>query len=779
MSWDGPIHSFSYPNGEPQTPTRTPTSAAFADSAFQTPKLESSFYDPRVTWNTADPYASSPEFLKTPQRFGLSTPGARNLQHATATEESFAGQQTLSPQIARASSVRSRNTASARKNNRQPERPLGYGDEDEGRIADPAKRSAASMQTPPPTSTARRKLQQQGRVTPSLTKVEFGMLQPPDSSHLETPSRIVGMVSPLFGGQDSSDMFRMTENSVTASPFFPQNRLFWDQDSNFAAGTADSSNPYGSDPFGPSTQRTLDLPGTIGNNSLQVPRFQGLQPSTTGAEPFSDASTFIASPMGNTNTGGFHPVSFSTSPRVPPARDDDPAMFLSSPARRFGFPETTFSPTQSAVETRQPYYYQTVESKREKQRKELKRAKSLSRRKTDSAEDSIASLPDKAIGRPGVRRSATHAGMTALNHTRQQSQQSYSSTSTTGSGVRKTSSRGRVSPLKTQVPPFPRPTSASTLTAPLESLVLKIGKDGRAKTEMKVVGRQGADIPLDDSSESETDSSDGFNDDPIVPSRTTSFNFDTTPRRASIAPADSVSRPQSKCSSYSSTVASFHSGPRSPWAGSSRGSARRSHIPEGWMSARRSSLTPRAGHSRGPSATDSEITQIDEDHAGDAQHALKQVLMGRSRHVSRHHQHQPPHYGSVSRSSRSVATLRSSPPIYGQFDAQSGGTSSPTTMTDPDVPTPIVDRQSNPSNGTRCICNSMDNGGHLMIQCESCTHWLHTKCVGLDRQSLPPVYICVYCSQTPMRGGRVRDRLTSSGGHAPPSSPLAHKSYRR
>lgn len=47
------MFSFTYPNGEPQTPTKTPSSAAL--DSFTTPKLESSFFDPRVTWDTADP----------------------------------------------------------------------------------------------------------------------------------------------------------------------------------------------------------------------------------------------------------------------------------------------------------------------------------------------------------------------------------------------------------------------------------------------------------------------------------------------------------------------------------------------------------------------------------------------------------------------------------------------------------------------------------------------------------------------------------------------------
>ncbi|OJZ92103.1 hypothetical protein ASPFODRAFT_66566 [Aspergillus luchuensis CBS 106.47] len=60
---------------------------------------------------------------------------------------------------------------------------------------------------------------------------------------------------------------------------------------------------------------------------------------------------------------------------------------------------------------------------------------------------------------------------------------------------------------------------------------------------------------------------------------------------------------------------------------------------------------------------------------------------------------------------------------------------------------------------------------------ESCSHWLHTKCVGLERANLPSVYVCIFCAQTPTRKNhRVRVPVGASG-HAP-TSPLAHKSYR-
>ena len=85
--------------------------------------------------------------------------------------------------------------------------------------------------------------------------------------------------------------------------------------------------------------------------------------------------------------------------------------------------------------------------------------------------------------------------------------------------------------------------------------------------------------------------------------------------------------------------------------------------------------------------------------------------------------------------------------------------------------TPSLEREILKDGGTRCVCKNTDGSGKLMIQCESCTMWLHAVCVGLSRRNLPPVYICSYCVQTPnMRGGRVRPSAFS---------PLAHKSGAR
>lgn len=168
------MFSFSYPNGEPQTPTRTPTTTVFGDSAFQTPKLESSFFDPRVTWDTSDPYASSPEYLRTPQRFGLSTP-SNPLRLSDALPGRTGGVdalQDLEQETDTAKRIRST-------------KPNGGSGEDGPRTVDSAK-SAASMQTPPPSSASRRKITGLDNATDTNRKHSS------HGDHLETPSRLLG-----------------------------------------------------------------------------------------------------------------------------------------------------------------------------------------------------------------------------------------------------------------------------------------------------------------------------------------------------------------------------------------------------------------------------------------------------------------------------------------------------------------------------------------------------------------------------------------------------------
>ncbi|KAJ5100047.1 hypothetical protein N7532_007048 [Penicillium argentinense] len=731
------MFSFSYPTGEPQTPTRTPSTAVL--DSFTTPKLESSFFDPRVTWDTADPYASSPEFLRSPQKLGLQT----------------------------------EQTDTARRI--RPVKPLAPVSEDEyePRTVDSAK-SAASMQTPPPTSASRRKI-------PDFEPVNAGAgrgTTPRLGGHLETPSRLLGTSPRLFGNlQASPDLFGLASLDASGSPFFPQQRLFWDQDQDQDQVSTDIPLPSTNPPH-QTGRSAAHLPPSLNNThipqlpaidgSMDVPDFHG--GFGISAAPPTDAALF--------------PAPFSTSPRVPIAKAEDPAMFLSSPARRFGGPR--LSPEQRPLHgIRQPYHHQTQEFKREELRRALGQPPAARSFENLSEEDEEYTPRGR---RPGLARSATHTAITS-SAARPLSQAGSIRAST--SGIRKSPSKGRASgrssPVKTMRPvPLSRSNSvAAGLPTRSQSVVLRIGSDGRAKAEMKPVDQNptGLTDPLTgmdldgSATESEADPAE-YSEYPVLPRSQSSFSLFEGARRP-LSRSDSGSRPPSK-GSYTSTVVSSHSGRMSPWAGSSRGANGRTTYRGSPEAVKRtpkrhsSLLHSDATYTRGSVASQALPGDPYDSDSGDAQHALRQVLKERGRGTSRP---STGGYGTrtMPRSSHTFANLRSSPPrLHSDFDLHTRQSNpSPTTLTDPDLATPSTDRHSNPSNGTRCICRSMDNGGHLMIQCESCTHWLHTKCVGLERSNLPSFYVCVFCDQTPSRQNRVR----SSYGGGPPS-PLAHKSFR-
>ncbi|KAL5342419.1 hypothetical protein BJX70DRAFT_321016 [Aspergillus crustosus] len=749
MSWDQPIHSFSYPTGEPQTPTRTPPTNFFGDAAFQTPKLESSFFDPRVTWDTSDPYASSPEFLRTPQRFGLNTP--RLPEHKSSHE--------LVTSDLHSSKPLSTQVETAKK--RRPSKLTGQG-EDGSRTVGSAK-SAASMQTPPPSSASRTKVTEFGELSNTGRRLSASSVV---GAHLETPSRVMGASPRLFGGlQSSPDPFQLRAIDPSASPFFPQQRLFWDH------GLDQSARNLGVSVTGGNLFDSADTDAYHINsaNPAQEPHIPQLPHIERGMELPEFNSSLYGLSAGAPTDAALFPAPFSTSPRLPLPKADDPALFLSSPARRFGGLQPTPEKQFFSRQQRQPYHHQTEEFKRE----EFRRAQGLNPQLSEPEQDDDDYTPRQS--RPTLTRSLTvNSGIASRPGSRGAI---YSATS-----IRKSPSKGRSSPIKPIRAPLPRSNSLSS-GAPRrsQSVVLKIGRDGRAKTEMQPVIEAStgltdpvSNMDLDGSAtESEYDSAE-FPEYPTSSSRNPSFAFSEA-GMPTIACSDSGSRPPSM-GSYTSS----HSGRASPWATAPRGPSRRPTLKatiDDWKrTPKRQSAVLQSDLSYSSAASIPGSIADVEDDAGDAQHALRKVLQDKGR-IPR--SQTVASFGSRSnRSLQSLAQLQSSPPRFRtELDSDSReANTSPTTVTDPDLATPCTDRYSNPSNSTRCICNSMDNGGHLMIQCESCSHWLHTKCVGLERSNLPSVYVCVFCAQTPTRKNRIR--VPVSGVSHAPTSPLAHKSYR-
>lgn len=684
------LFSFSYPNGEPQTPTRTPPTTFLGDAAFQTPKLESSFFDPRVTWDTSDPYASSPEFLRTPQRFGLNA--ARLPEQKSADLGS--------PESRNAKPWNQGETARKRRPSKS------QGANEDGLRTVGSTRSAASMQTPPPSSASRTKVTEFGELS-NKGRLPASDIAASDiaGEHLETPSRVMGASPRLFGDlQSSADPFQLGSINPSASPFFPQQRLFWDHEPEQSADlglSGTESNLFDSASTNTFQQNAPNAPRE--SNVPQLPHIDG----STELPAFNNPIYSLSS--GAPTDAALFPAPFSTSPRLPLPKADDPALFLSSPARRFGGPQLTPDKRSFSKQQRQPYHHQNEEFRRE----ELRRSQGVNPHHPEYEEDDDLT-PRQA--RPALARSLT---VSAMNTTRPGS----GGTMSAASGIRKSPSKGRSSPIKPLRAPLPRSNSlASGIPRRSPSVVLKIGKDGRAKTEMQPVLETPTgltdpvgEMDLDGSAtESEYDSAE-FPDYPPSSSRNPSFAFSEAGRPA-IARSQSGSRPPSM-GSYTSS----HSGRVSPWATAPRAPSRRPALnatlgdwkrtPKKQSSMLHSDLS----YSSAGASIPGSIADVEED-TGDAQHALRKVLqdkgrLPRSQTVAS--------FGSRSnRSLQSLTQLQSSPPRFGaELDSDSREpNTSPTTVTDPDLATPCTDRYSNPSNGTRCICNSMDNGGHLMIQ---------------------------------------------------------------
>ncbi|CAK7223421.1 hypothetical protein SEUCBS140593_005229 [Sporothrix eucalyptigena] len=98
---------------------------------------------------------------------------------------------------------------------------------------------------------------------------------------------------------------------------------------------------------------------------------------------------------------------------------------------------------------------------------------------------------------------------------------------------------------------------------------------------------------------------------------------------------------------------------------------------------------------------------------------------------------------------------------------------SPTTLTEASLPTPSS--ATSQSHGIRCICGRSDappNSDGFIVQCESCDMWLHGRCINITKRTLPSVYICAFCANTP----NIRNVRIPPPGAA--SSPLAHKSFK-
>lgn len=705
----------------PLTPAKTPTSHAFEPASPDPVSFESSFHDPRVTWDTANPGPSSPQEFATPrsQADGGGREQESNLKADIEAElSSHVHHLSPNPYLTLPPVETSRQLASS----------PGPGFAKRTCLdATQIGKSKKELQSAPPLSSASRRknrVKQPKSIEPTtptaMVDPKKRRMSTSNNSHMgppETPGHHVAASPQLFPSlQFSPDLFHTPMSGPATAPAFPQNRLFWDPSSN-----ADDLTYQ--DPFGPAHS---DLVSQFNPSPVPSHGFQSAS-SVSSAHaydlPSSQATEVGAPPLSPSIDSSGFPIPFTASPRVPAPAPEDPSMFLSSPARRFGPAPQPLSSFSSSKRTElQAYHHQIQESKREEA---LERAKKPKTKRSSIARDgqNVLKRPvsPPSSRRPAPKRSSTHSGIgDNFPHQRRQSQVSFADSVSVMSEKVRIPHGGRSSPLKRSSADAYQdvdPTRSKIRT----SLSFTIDEDGRAKTIVtRIPDRAASRTDMDDeSSGSETDSLDARDFD-IITSQNNSFAFpEQEEQNRAIDRLRYESRTHSKSSSYSSTMGSSASAHPSSRTSSALGGARsRSRLPGDPYT--KNVLDAQAHrsftsyHSQPPN-DDNPMLDDDNNEPGDAQQALRTLLKHRARRSSTNIAHFPP-----PSQLKPLQEFHSSPPVpphhnnnhYNIFNA------SPTTITDPGIATPSTDRDSRTSSNssTRCVCNSSSPDGQLMIQ---------------------------------------------------------------
>ncbi|OCK84243.1 hypothetical protein K432DRAFT_289370 [Lepidopterella palustris CBS 459.81] len=621
----------------------------------------------------------------------------------------------------------------------------------------------SQMQTPPPTRDASCRREDQQALGAELTTpstVVSRSVSTPATNGLPLGNGFYSQTPLQFSSLNfSPDVIQFPSTGPMSAPAFPQSRLFWDHNNDGSGMDVDM--PMASDPFGP-THKTN---GSVNWQSFGIPSDQmNMQAfhDLNGLTPPNQLAPFLMNGMSeDKKPDNSRPNSFiSTTSGV------DPSLLFS-----FSSPSTAMSgnsinprPTNAGadLEGRQPYEHQIRESNREK---ELAR-KAKSQHSRTNTSSSSGSTQDSA--RPSLQRSNTDSG---FRKSKTSSIDSRSSGSSTGHHIPRKSS-----PLKRQSQGSLTSIPEITRSRPRTRLV--IDETGRARTETDPVkeGDARKDLKLQypglwNEEESDSDS------DQAVLSRNASFAIQQPKHRSSKhARADSglertdsfkIPRPTSMSFENNSFGVSRSGG------GFEIKNQKASDNPF-----RRYSMSSFGGSYGETTKTIDGVPGNPSNSNGDAQGALKKVVEGRMKRNERTTQGTlQAHNQRWAQASADLARPGVSPQMHYDTFTKSFNPS-PITMANPNL-TPSTDRSSLASEGTRCVCNSSEYDGQLMIQCESCTKWLHVRCVGLNQHSLPPVYVCIFCTgQTPaVRGGRVREHIRAIPQF---DSPLTHKStYRR
>lgn len=498
--------------------------------------------------------------------------------------------------------------------------------------------------------------------------------QRPPMGPPETPSRFIQQSPNLFPSlQFSPDLYAHQFNSGPATaPIYPQQRLFWDSTS--MPFEQPSLPPQYQDPF---QMSPVGMSTSFASSSTVVPQYSQQDIFPEEQQPY-DLPNMPRSMSFTQHEANVFLTPFTTSPRIPPPPMENPSMFLSSPARRFGTADHSFVKFgHPPAPDRPAYAHQIEESRREQEMKRVRRMEAKQPSITRSVMEALRRpvSPAKKDSRPGLKRSLTHTGVRNDRSLKVQTQNGRNSPAPGSFRP------GRSSPLKSIADPISRTLTTSrntNINTKRGSISLSIDENGVAKT---ILTDRDPDTDLDEALSSATDSFDE-SDFHILHSQHNSFAFHNDD--PSVPSHSSLNRPfsHSKTNSHS-TLGSTGSTKQSSYQ-SSQASYTNTRASDGVSSRRKRPLL-------GTTLEDDTLME-DETSSGNAQAALRAIIQDRSRSTS-------------AQGDTTSHHLHSSPPQahtqYATFNA------SPTTITDPDLATPSTDRDSLGSNmSTRCVCNS-------------------------------------------------------------------------